>query len=194
MYGPLVGKTLPTEVVLHTTVAQALAEDPEAVIAVSDHPQAMANSERGGTLANLLDRIRGVPPMFPATLGSEDDRRSRMDIGIGIWDADRNARYYSMSTVEEAGGAVLDRFGGRTTVVYNDPTAFSLQAMYVDAEAVRWEGDTLHLGGGLRIEEGVLVAADGSPVEMERPHQVFTRWYGFSLTFPDTEVFEGGGE
>ena len=193
VYGPLVGKTLPTEVVLHTTVAQTLENDPAAVIAISDHPRARASSERGGTLASLLDRIRGVPAMFPPTLGSEDERRTRMDIGIGIWDAERNARYYSMSSVEQAGGAVLDHFGGRTTVIYNDPTAFSLQALYVNAEETSWEGDVLHLGGGLRIEEGILKRADGGREEMERPHQVFTRWYGFSLTFPETEVYEAPG-
>ena len=25
-----------------------------------------------------------------------------------------------------------------------------------------------------------------------RPLQIFTRWYGFSLTFPDTEIYGGG--
>ena len=192
VYGPLAGKILPTEVVLHTTVEQALATDPDALVAISNHPRARAQSEAGRStgLSGLLDRIRGVPAMFPATLGTEDDRRPRMDIGIGIWDTERRARYYSMSTVDEAGGAVLDTLAGRTVVVYFDPSAHSLQALYADAGGVRWEGDVLFFDSGARIENGVLQAEEGTPLEMDRPLQVFTRWYGFSLTFPDTEVYE----
>ena len=37
--------------------------------------------------------------------------------------------------------------------------------------------------------EGVwLFDADGNRVNAEQPQQIFTRWYGFSLTFPETEV------
>jgi hypothetical protein len=36
----------------------------------------------------------------------------------------------------------------------------------------------------------VLFERDGRRVEVERPQQVFTRWYGFALTFPGTEIFE----
>jgi len=189
LVGPLVGKTLPTEIVLHTTVAQALATDPDAVVAISEHPRARARTESGGTLSGLLDRIRGVPPMFPATLGTEDDRRARMDIGIGIWDAARRARYYSMTDVEEAGGAVLDTFSGRSVLVYFDPNAHSLQALYIDATEFSWQDKVLVLDSGDRIENGLLLGEDGARLDMERPLQVFTRWYGFSLTFPDTEVF-----
>lgn len=193
LIGPHVGKTLPTEPIMHTTVDQVLAESPDAVLALSDHPQAMARSERGGTLSNMLDRIRGVPPMFPATLGSEDDRRDRMDIGIGIWDDAQDARYYSMADVEAAGGAIHDQFSGESVVVYYDPTAHSLQALHVDGSVLEWEDDVLHLAGGLRIEKGVLFDGNGERLPLDRPQQVFTRWYGFSLTFPDTEVW-GSGE
>lgn len=190
LVGEHVGKTLPTEPIVHTTVQQVLAESPEALLAVSEHPQALGGLERGGTLSRLLDQIRDVPPMFPATLGTEDERRPRMDIGIGIWDDARRARYYSMADVDAAGGAVRDAFSGRSVVVYYDPTAHSLQALYADAEGLRWDGDVLHLGDGTRIEQGVLTDASGARVTPDRPHQVFTRWYGFSLTFPDTDVFE----
>ena len=191
LYGPLVGETLATENVLHSTVGQVLEEDPRALVAISDHPRAQAQARETGTLGRLLDRIRDVPPMFPPTLGTEDDRRERMDIGIGIWDARRNARYYSMRTVDARDSAVLDTFFGRTVLVYYDPNAHSLQALYTDAESLRWEDEVLHLSDGTRIEEGYLLSATGERLEMERPLQVFTRWYGFSLTFPDTEVYEG---
>ena len=57
-----------------------------------------------------MDGLRGLPEIFPATLGSEDDRRPRMDIGIGIWSDTGGARYYSMETVQAENNAVLDTF------------------------------------------------------------------------------------
>lgn len=190
LYGPLVGKKLEVESVIHTTVEQVLAEDPDALVAISTHPQAMARVERAGSLAQLLERIPGVPQMFPATMGNEDDRRERMDIGIGLW-GDGGARYYPMETVVAQGGALLDRFDGKTVLVYNDPTARALLALNTDADGVRWDGAVLHLSNGRRIEDGVLLSPEGQRTAPDRPLQVFTRWYGFSLTFPETEIYEG---
>ncbi len=188
VYGPLTGKRLELENVLHTTVEQILEESPDALVAISDHPRAMDRRERGGTLSWLLHMIKGVPDMFPATMGSEDDRRPRMDMGIGIWN-DSGQRYYPMETVREKDDAILDTFGGRKVLVYYDPTAYALVARYTEADRVRWDEKVLHLSTGDRIEKGVLLAQDGSRAQGERPLQVFTRWYGFSLTFPETELY-----
>ena len=35
---------------------------------------------------------------------------------------------------------------------------------------------------------GVVLDGRGRRQNAERPQQVFTRWYGFALTFPGTEV------
>ena len=114
-----------------------------------------------------------------------------MELGIGIWDGSE-ARYYAMPAVEERGRALLDTFRGRTVLVYYDPTAYALVAQYTTAQSVEWEGDVLRLSTGERIENGLRFAEDGSRVEVEHPLQVFTRWYGFSLTFPHTEVYGEG--
>ena len=193
VHGPLLGQQLDLENVLHTTVEQVLAEDPEALVAWSEHPQALRRSgdgDGGGTLARLLARIPGVPDMFPPTMGEEDDRRERMEMGIGIWN-DEGARYYPMPTVEAMDNALFDDFGGERVLVYYDPTAHALTAERTDAESVSWDGDILRLSNGDRIEEGVLFGGDGERKERNRPLQVFTRWYGFSLTFPETEIFQG---
>ncbi len=50
----------------------------------------------------------------------------------------------------------------------------------------------LHFSTGERIEGGVRLNADGERVQVDRPLQVFTRWYGFSLTFPETRVYGEG--
>ena len=65
----------------------------------------------------------------------------------------------------------------------HSPMFTQLEGLLVD-EVVR-------LSNGHYIEGGVTYGSDGSRVEIERPLQVFTRWYGFSLTFPDTQVYEG---
>jgi len=39
------------------------------------------------------------------------------------------------------------------------------------------------------VRSGVLFDRGGKRQTVERPQQVFTRWYGFALTFPGCEVF-----
>ena len=187
---PLKGEVLPIENVLHTTVAQVLAEHPDALLAWSEHPSAIQRSgDGGGTLGRLLSRIRGVPQMFPATMGDEDDRRDRMEMGLGIWDEDL-ARYYPMPVVQAWNNALFDTFGGDNLLIYYDPSAHALMAERTDASGATWDGSTLLLSNGDRIEDGILFGPDGSRKERNRPLQVFTRWYGFSLTFPEPEVFD----
>ncbi len=176
---------------LHTTVAQVLAEDPGTLVAISDHPRAVQRSQQGGTLSGLLSRIRNLPGMFTGTIRKEDDRRETMEIGIGIW-SDSGARYYSMEVIEANDKALFDTFAGRRVLLYFDPAARALMAQFTEAESARWDGDVLRFSNGDRIENGVRFAEDGSRAAVERPLQVFTRWYGFSLTFPETEVYQEG--
>lgn len=193
LHGPLAGEKLPVEPVVHTTVAQALAQDPRTRVALSEHPRATPRRGPAGTLKQLLDRIRGVPDGFSATMGAEDDRRPRMEMGLGLWTRDGEALYVPLETVEARDRWLVDTFGGHRVLVYHDPTARSLQALYTDAGSARWEDDVLHLSTGARIEDGVLLGPDGTRLPVERPLQVFTRWYGFSLSFPGTGVLEPPG-
>ena len=57
VYGPLAGERLELENVLHTTVEQALAADPETMVAISTHPPSLQSLvirdgavERTGTI------------------------------------------------------------------------------------------------------------------------------------------------
>ena len=196
LYGPLAGTRLDLENVLHSTVAQVLVEDPKALVAISDHPRVVERGAESEEPVSWLSRFlsigqRRLNERYKGTIREEDDRRPTMELGIGIWN-DSGARYYALETVEEQGRALFDTFNGRRVLVYYDPTAHAPTAQYTDAERVWWEGDVLRFSTGERIEDGIRFAADGSRVEVERPLQVFTRWYGFSLTFPDTEIYEEG--
>ena len=193
LYGPLAGEHLELYNVLHSTVRQVLSQDAEALIAISEHPRVAlpetATRQRGSWLSRLMRRgERGLSGQFTGTIREEDDRRPTMELGIGIWN-DSKARYYSMEAIEEQGRALIDTFEGRKVLVYYDPTAYALVARYTTAERVWWEGDVLRFSTGERIEDGLLFAEDGDQIDAESPLQVFTRWYGFSLTFPATEIY-----
>jgi len=51
--------------------------------------------------------------MFVDTLGKEDTRRPRMDMGLGVWSG-ATRRYYSMDLLKERHDALVDRLDGRT--------------------------------------------------------------------------------
>ncbi|MFQ5680018.1 MAG: DUF3179 domain-containing (seleno)protein, partial [Gemmatimonadota bacterium] len=185
MYGPLAGKRMPVFNALHTNVEEALAADPDLRVAISDRPM----REERGSLASRLGRMRMLPPPFRRTMAGEDTRRPTLDVGIGVW-TEETARYYPLETVRAAGNLLVDSFGGRNLAIYVEPVSGALSAMYTDATEALWEGEELHLGDGTVLRDGRLWNAGGEPLEVERPLQVFTRWYGFALTFPGTEVYE----
>jgi hypothetical protein len=95
-----------------------------------------------------------------------------------------------MEFVAEAGDVIIDELDGRRLLVYFDPNGHALAALYTEAISAAWEGDDLRLSTGDVLSRGVLRSADGGKLEMERPLQVFTRWYGFALTFPETEIYK----
>jgi hypothetical protein len=126
--------------------------------------------------------------IFAATLGEEDPRRPRMDLGLGIWSGPIR-RYYPMELIRQNGNALLDEIQGRRVLVYVDPITFIPAALYVNATRARLDGETVRLDDGRVVRAGVLWDARGARLASERPQQVFTRWYGFALTFPGTEVY-----
>lgn len=186
VYGPLVGETLPVQGLVQSTVAQVLQNHPEARVTLSD--QAI-RSDDDMKVDGLLAGIRGrLNRMFQSTVAEDDTRRPQMDMGLGLWNDD-GARYYPLEDVRAAGRFVVDDFGAGRVVVMIDPANFILSAFATDAEGGEWDGRVLRLSDGTFIESGVLRTADGAPAGDARPLQVFTRWYGFSLTFPDTEIY-----
>ena len=78
-------------------------------------------------------------------------------------------------------------------VVVYGRDALALLAVHTDATSATWEGDDLHLSTGQVIRRGILYEPDGSRSEADLPLQVFTRWYGFYLTWPKTEVYRRSG-
>ena len=185
LYGPLAGKKIPVQNIFHTTVEQALENYPDIHVAISD--------ARMRESVSVLGRLRrGLGRMFRNTMGKPDTRRDDMDIGLGIWAEDK-AKYYPYDEVRASGNVVFDTFEGRRMVVFYAPDALALLAIHTDATSATWEGDELHLNTGQVVRHGILYEPDGSRSETDRPLQVFTRWYGFYLTWAETEVYERSG-
>jgi Protein of unknown function (DUF3179) len=197
MYGPLVGRTLKqSSNLLQMNVRQALAVDPNMPIAISDR-EYFVGGQRFGTAPGFLGG-RGaerwapgnpnaqIVPSFVPTLGREDARRPRMDIGLGVWTGSTR-RYYPMELLRQF-GPFIDQVDGRSLLVYIEPETATPAAMFVRSKAATMDGRDVRLDNGNIVRMGVLLDRQGKRQSAERPQQLFTRWYGFSLTFPGCEV------
>jgi hypothetical protein len=125
---------------------------------------------------------------FAATLGTEDPRRPRMDIGLGVW-TDRTARYYPMDRIRERGEAFVDRIDGKSVLIYIERESNAPAALFVETRTARRDGHDIVLDDGSKVRSGMVIDGRGQRREARRPQQMFTRWYGFSLTFPGCDVF-----
>lgn len=185
LHGSLRGRSLgPAGNLLHTTVRDALVADAATRVALSDRPV-----RQPSRWAPIAGRVPVLGPAFLRTMSREDTRRPSMDIGLGVW-VDSIVRYYPLETIAAAGNALLDTLAGRRILVYASAEAVAPAAIFTGAATAGWVGDTLRLASGETIRAGVLHDARGRRQPPERPLQLFTRWYGFALTFPETSVFE----
>jgi hypothetical protein len=202
-YGPLVGRTLgPPGNQLQMNVKQALEQDPRTEIAISDRVY-FAGGRQFGTASGIGPggggRGSGQGPggpnpdavmadRFRGTLGKEDQRRPRMELGLGVWTA-TTRRYYPVARIREHGGALLDRLDGRAVLIYIDPESNTPAALFVKSASAKMHDKEVLLDGGSVVQTSVLLDRGGKRLAMARPQQIFTRWYGFALTFPGCEVF-----
>lgn len=180
VYGPLLGRALPISNLLQTTVKQALVLDPAMDVAISSRPFS------GG--GNRLDPNAALNEKFIASLGAEDARRPRMELGLGL-SAGNTHRFYPMAAIRARGEAFFDVFDSRKVLIYIDPETFTPAALFVDAAGAKVQDKEIRFADGRAIRSGLLVGRDGKPQPADRPLQTFTRWYGFALTFPGCDVF-----
>ena len=204
-YGPLVGRTLgPPENQLQMNVRQALEQDPKTEIAISDRVY-FADGKQLGTAGGGFGQGRGgqgranqgpagpnpdaaMNDRFRTTLGAEDQRRPRMELGLGVWSA-TTRRYYPVARIREKGGAIIDRLDGRELLIYIDSESNTPAALFVKSAGAKTQEKEIVLDNGAAVRSGVLFDRGGKRLAMERPQQIFTRWYGFALTFPGSDVF-----
>lgn len=207
LYGPLAGRTLgPIGNLLQMNVKQALAIDPSIEVAISDRTYfaggrqfGSASGFRGSGAGRGTGPARGAGPgpdnpnaalseLFVPTLGKEDPRRPRMDMGLGLWSG-TTRRYYPMERIRERGEAFIDEVGGKKVLIYIEPESGTPAALFVSSKTAKLQGNEVRLDNGAVVRSGMLLGRNGKSQSVERPQQIFTRWYGFALTFPESEIF-----
>ena len=170
-------------------VRQVLAAYPDAQVATSKQS---FKQQMMASLTEWKRKSKGswMPPHFKKTMGKEDIRRLRMELGLGVWTENAH-RYYPLDTLRAHGSAIIEELDGQRLLVFIDPQSSTPAALYTEATQCTWQDDTLHLDTGEIIRGGMLYDAQSTTQAVTRPMQMFTRWYGFAYTFPGCEVYEG---
>ena len=201
LYGPLVGRTLgPMGNLLQVSVEQALVREPMMPVAISDSPYSIngqlfgregpiagGRGGRGAGRSRLDDPNASLRVGFIETLGVEDTRLERMELGLGVV-TENTVRFYPMSVIRER-GPIVDALDGRSVLIFIDQSTFTPAALFVDASSATLEDEEIHLDTGGVVRMGALLDAAGGQVDATRPQQLFSRWYGFALTFPRPQIF-----
>lgn len=199
LYGPLLGHNLgPVGNLLQTNVQQALAIDSKMQIAMSDRAYFAGGRQFGSAgspgAGGAASRASGPNPnaemsaLFIKTIGKEDARRPRMELGLGVWTGATH-RYYPLQRIRERGRAFMDQLDGQKVLIYIDPETNNPSALFVNASSAEIQDNEIRLDNRSVVRSGVLFDRGGKRQTAGHPQQVFTRWYGFALTFPGCEVF-----
>lgn len=188
VYGKHAGEQIPVSNLLHLNVRQALEMDPNMQLAMSERPY-NSGSDSAAATYTPGDTSAALMPIFIETLGEEDNRRPRMDLGLGVW-TDDTQRYYSVEVLRANGNRIIDEIDGRNLLVFLEPLTSTPSAVYWEGDSVTLSGREFELDNGYSIKNSQFFDQSGERVTVEQPMQIFTRWYGFALTFPETEVVE----
>ncbi|MCA9710207.1 MAG: DUF3179 domain-containing protein [Myxococcales bacterium] len=189
IHGQLRGAQLPDVAPLQYMPAHAAAKRyPQAELALST-PSVRQRVIHRVFLRRMLRDEGHLPFLFAPSMAKDDPRRPRMELGLGVWWPGLS-RFYPMPALRELGGAVVDTLSDRRLLVFIDPESHAPVAAHTEAHGCRWQGQTLELDDGSVVESLERVDAQGIRRPLELLPQLFTRWYGFSATFPGCEVFE----
>jgi hypothetical protein len=188
--GELTGKRLRRlSNLLHTSAEKVLSTYPDARIAISrltSEQQAEAEEDdvwRQEAQPEWSSRMLG-------TLDDEDARLPRLEMGLGVW-GESCRQYYPIRTLNNADNAIIDRFGNRRILVYVDPATHTPDAFYTDAVTVKTDRNTIQLDNGDTIRSGAVFTKNGEVRRVERPLQLFSRWYAFAVRFPGCKIYSG---
>lgn len=181
------GHVLETRPALHyMTVEQAMKIYPQPQVAIS----------RPSLMQKLLNFLF-LRPIHTENDGFKllrskrklDTRLDAMEQGLGVWTDDgRCSRFYPVAAIQARDNVLIDTVGGRNILIYIDPYSGSPEAMYTRAKRAEWVQDAITLDTGEAVRHGKLFS-DAFSTKPERPKQLFTRWHGFSFTFPQCSIY-----
>ncbi|WP_432663198.1 DUF3179 domain-containing (seleno)protein [Wukongibacter baidiensis] len=173
VYGHYKGRTLEINNLLHTTLEAALEDYDNIKIAISKQP---IHVKIINSLMKFIQNINKdfMPPSFKNTMEEEDNRLDRMDTGLGIWNENKS-KFYRYEDIENNDSVIVDEFDGKKIIIYIDKTSSMPVCRYIIGEVYKWENKEIRLLDGKILDE--------------MPMQLLTRWYGFSLTFKNCEIY-----
>lgn len=187
IYGKLEGAKLERLGMVTHSTAEAVAQiAPNAQLAQTTLTPDRQAFEEVGEMLRTLPELQW-PPEIENSLAWEDKRLPRLEMGLGVW-SQQSSRYYPFRTLHMENNVIFDELDGRRLLVYNDPDTLTPAALFTDATSATWYNDVLQLDNGQRIQAGGLTG-DGETRPLHRPLQLFQRWYGFSLIFPNCAVY-----
>ena len=182
LYGASVGQRLGIlTTTRQMTVAEVLARTNASVLLTS------TLSPEQEKLSRMMEKMRANPEKVEAgiasTIGVEDTRRPRFELGLGVWNL-TGSTFFPLTMLYADDRALMTRFDDRPLLIYQHPDAVAPVAAYLETHRAVWEGEILRLDKGAYIQNDTLFGVDGHPQPLERPMQLLMRWYGFALTFP----------
>lgn len=186
LYGPSAGETIPMITATRPmTAAEAANYSAQVWLPVHELTPQQQHFSRA------MEKMRATPERveasIAASIGPEDKRRPRFELGLGVWEG-KHGLFVPLSTLHMRDNVVMTTFSGRELLVYLTMDAVSPVALYVRSQTARWEGDALRLDDGIHIRSDRLVAPDGQTRYAERPNQLLMRWFGFAMTFPRCDI------
>jgi hypothetical protein len=189
VHGPLAGKRLERlSDLVHTLPGPTLLQDPQAVLGLTQLSEAQWQ-EAAEDDAWRREDYPEWSDCLTATLGTEDMRLPRLDIGLGVW-AGRLRKFYPVKALYAAHSAVIDEFAGRRLLVYIDPTTNTATAVFTDATRVVWDRDILRFDNGDSIRDGVVLDKQDKVKTIERPLQLLSRWYAFAVKYSGCDIYD----
>ena len=169
--------------------SQAARRFPEAELALSQ-PPLRARLLHATLIKKMLSPEGYLPSFFfKASLDKEDERHTRMALGLGVIYRNQAQRFYPLGYLNSA-GPLFDKLGGERLLIYVDPASKVPVAIHTNAKTADWEGDDLVLDNRERIRDRQRIMPNGAVFECDQPLQLFTRWYGFALTFPTCDIYK----
>ncbi len=192
LHGPLEGTQLESYgTAMTTTFGQALQIDPEAKLVSQplDEEQTAWLEEDRAVFSG--DNPSGWDEYLAPSILQEDERLSRMNLGLGVW-ADNDPCFYPTHTLHDHQNILFDTLAGRRIAIFISGNPGFPRAIYTDAEVVDIvRGEQFRLSNGWTIRDGLVYDSSGSIITPEHPRQIFARWFGFSLSFPNCRIYGG---
>lgn len=130
-----------------------------------------------------------LPPGFKASMRTPDSRLPELEMGVGVWTAKKQAKFYPRTQLIKKGKVIVETFHQQEMIVFIAPDTQIPTAIYVTgSNSPELKEDRLLLGNGAYVRKGNLYSSAGQELPLRQPHQMFSRWYGFVATFPECEV------